>query len=772
MKSYSIIVEGEDYSTIFLKYEKEIQESSSVLIQVFSGESLPKFKAVLKYLKTHFPHATLIASSTDGEISNQKVLTESTVVSVSLFQKTQLDATYIPQEDSFAMGVKLAQTIITPRTKLLITFTDGISSNGEEFLNGIYSVAPHVIIAGGLSADGAKFENCYVGKDDTLYSNGAVGVALDSDFLQVDSLYSFGWESIGVEHIITKAKGNRVYTICNKTAVEFYTNYLGTEIAEALPATGIEFPLIMNKDGVEVARAVTAKHDDGSLSFAGNIKEGEVVHLGIGEVSHILENSLNKSSFYVESFFIYSCMARRRFIPDLIYQEIEPFAKVAPTSGFFTYGEFFTSKKPELLNQTLTAVALSESKEQKQIVQKPTTETLDIKDKTLAALMNIINVTTKELHRESEELTQIKKELEAKTNTMTLIQEMAHLGSWELDLETKQISWSVQSYKIHNYDLAAPPPTLEEFIDMVVPEDRIKLSKLETLANGPKNENVHSIEIHMQRNDGKILTLLESGKLIYNEKNEAVKMVGTTLDITDIRIKDAILSQQAKLAQMGEMINMIAHQWRQPLNAISASAIKLNMLNEMGAASSEHISKTATFIESMTQVMSQTINDFINFTKPNTQKELILFENLLDDILKIMGTQLTNHNIELRIDIEPNLSTVTYKKELEHVLINIIANARDALDNVEHENKYITIKMYSRNQRCMIEISDNAGGIDEEIIERIFEPYFTTKDTNKGTGLGLYMSKKIVKEHLDGELCAKNIKDGAMFRINIGQCNE
>ena len=750
---------------------KHILNTSSVLIQVFSGEDESKTQVVLHELHKSFPHAIIITASTDGEIFHNEVLQYTTLISISTFEKTQLKIAYTANNNSFEAGMKLAKTLCTKRTKLLIAFTNGLHCNGEEFLNGIHTVNPNVIVSGGLSGDNAKFEKCLVGDGTHLYTQGAVGVSLDSDVLCVQSLYNFGWQPIGLKHIITRAENNRVYTIDNISIIDFYKKYLGDSIIDRLPMTGIEFPLIIQKDGMQIARAVIGKHDDGSLSFAGNLEEGTEVYIGLGEKQSILANHLHKKdSINVEAFYIYSCMARRRFIPELVYQEIEPFAELAPTAGFFTYGEFFTDEKgnkPLLLNQTLTAVALSEVQKCDLLIDSNRLKAEP--NSTVEALMHIIEVTSKELQEQTQLQENINQELDTKTKTLERIQEMSGLGSWELDLETMKIHWSEGSYKIYNIDSIEDPPTYMEFFDMVVPQDREKLMQThKALDDG----ELHSVEIRVKRPDGKIITVVESGKVLHDEHKRAIKIVGTTLDITDIRLKDAMLMQQARSAQMGEMINMIAHQWRQPLNAISSAAIKLNLQNDMGILSEEEVQKTAHFIEEMTQKMSQTINDFMDFTKPVKQKEHIKFEEILEEILKIIGPQLRNHNIELSTEIEPDLELYTYKKELEHILINIIANARDALENLDDTNKNIHIHIYSKQSLCIIKIQDNAGGIEESIMDRIFDPYFTTKEANKGTGLGLYMSKKILQEHLNGEIFLRNVNNGAEFTILLDRTDE
>ena len=761
------------YNLDTLISKEEIEETNSafsIFIQVFSGEDKDKITEILTYLYKIFPTSIIITASTDGEIANKKVLTKSSVIAVSTFWDTTLKIAFDDTSSSFETGANLAKKVSKKNTKLLIAFANDLKCNAEEFLNGIHSVNPQLIIAGGLTRDNAQFKQCFVGINNKLHDKGAVVVSLNSDTLHVNNFYSFGWQTIGLKHTITKADKNRVYTIDNMSAVAFYKKYLGEEIAKSLPKTGIEFPLIIENRGLKKTRAITAKHEDESLSFAGNLAEGTEVYLGIGEAERILSNPLKRlDDFNVESFFIYSYMTPRHFLPQRISEDIKPFSDLAPTSGFFTYGESYTDKKSELLNQTLIAVALSESSHHTHKPIDKSTPQTTITDRTFQALRHILDVTSQELHAQTLLQKKVNDELEAKTATLEAIQEMANLGNWELDLATMEMSWSHMNYIIYNMDSQKGVPTFLELFHMVVPEDKKRLLKTkEMLLDG----KIHSVEIKMRRPDGKVLSVLTSGKMIFNRMKPS-KIIGTILDLTDIRMQDTMLIQQSKSAQMGEMINMIAHQWRQPLNAISAASIKLTIQNQMGILTDKEISTTAKFIEDMTQKMSQTINDFMNFTKSTNKKELIIFDDIFQDIFNIIGTQLKNHNINVTIDIEKENSLYTYKKELEHILINIISNARDAHENIDNENKYIDIKAYIKNNIFIIKISDNAGGIEDSMLSRVFEPYFTTKETNKGTGLGLYMSKKILQEHLNGDVFVKNnTHGGAEFTIILDTNHE
>lgn len=391
---------------------KYLLMQKNILIQIFCGEGKEALHSVAKEITHLLPNAICLGTTTDGEIQDHSISTKKTVLSISVFENTSIKSTKVSGSDSFNNGVELCKNLIEEDTKLIIVFSDGTTTNGEEFLKGIESVNNEVIIAGGMAGDNGDFIQTFISEGSTLLEKGAVGVSLNSKTLNIHNSYSFNWSPIGVEHQIDRVEANRVYSIDGKTPVDFYAKYLGKDVADALPATGIEFPLIIEKNGIKIARAVIAKHDDGSLSFAGNINEGERVRLGFGNAEMIinqpasaLEKFCDKS---IETFYLYSCMARRRYMPGFIQVEIEPFASMAPTSGFFTYAEFYHhNRQNELLNQTLTAVALSESRDNN-VLDCKTTSTVSQEFSeyatTIKALTHLIQQSSADLEAQAKKL--------------------------------------------------------------------------------------------------------------------------------------------------------------------------------------------------------------------------------------------------------------------------------------------------------------------------------------------------------------------------------
>ena len=258
-------------------------------------------------------------------------------------------------------------------------------------------------------------------------------------------------------------------------------------------------------------------------------------------------------------------------------------------------------------------------------------------------------------------------------------------------------------------------------------------------------------------------TLLQTNIQKVRELNEALIK---EKEITEFQQKQ--LLSNSRSAAMGEMISMIAHQWRQPLNAISASSINLSLMSSMGMLEDSKIQEDSEFIQNQCQKMSATIETFMNFVKPS--KELREFNLLhsLNTVLSLIGTQLKNKNIEVNIyELDKNISIHGHEDLIEQVIVNLLANARDALEEVAIENKFINITIEFKENNPTIKIEDNAGGIPQDIQEKIFNPYFTTKEQGKGTGLGLYMSKDIMKKSFGGDLVYNTTKEGSCFEMII-----
>ena len=522
----------------FLEHEK-IVDNCQLLVQIFTSyEQLTDINRLRDVVSSKLPLAVIIGATTDGEICSGKVSTGTHVVSLTQFEKTTLEATMVAScEDSYTNGKLMAEALVKTETKVLISFSDGLQCNGETYLNGIASVSKEVVVAGGLAGDNAKFSHTYVFTKDKISTNASVGVALNSDALHIHTDYSFNWLSIGNEMTVTKAEGSRLYTIDGLSAVDVYAKYLGVDVAEKLPSIGIEFPLIIHKKKGRLARAVVAKHDDGSLTFAGSLNVGDKVTFGYGDAEMVLNHSIeaqyDMSEKAVESIFIYSCMARRRFMPTLIENEISPFQKLAEISGFFTYGEFYTCEVGQvLMNQTMTILGLSESgtvTKKTELGTAPHTE-LNAYQKSIKALSHLLNATTQEMQAANEALQETTKIIRAKKESLKKAQEVGHFGSWEIDLVSKQSIWSDESYRIYKIDPEKHQPTLDTFMSRIIEEDREKAAEaMAALSDGSQK----TCELRVNRDDGEVITVLLNAKMTFDKEGKPAKLIGTTLDITE-----------------------------------------------------------------------------------------------------------------------------------------------------------------------------------------------------------------------------------------------
>ncbi|MFA7084078.1 MAG: ATP-binding protein [Arcobacteraceae bacterium] len=219
--------------------------------------------------------------------------------------------------------------------------------------------------------------------------------------------------------------------------------------------------------------------------------------------------------------------------------------------------------------------------------------------------------------------------------------------------------------------------------------------------------------------------------------------------------KDRLLSRQSKMASMGEMIENIAHQWRQPLSIISTGASGLKLQKQMNLLKDEEFEETLDIIVKTSSYLSSTIDDFRGFFKPQNQKEEFEIKNAIDKSLDLLSSNYKE--IEIIKNIQ-NHVVMGFENELIQVFINIFNNAKDAFGNSPIKRKMIFISTYKKEDDLIIKIKDNAGGIPTEILDKVSEPYFTTKHKSQGTGIGLYMCEEILKKHMDGSLKIRNIR--------------
>jgi signal transduction histidine kinase len=269
-------------------------------------------------------------------------------------------------------------------------------------------------------------------------------------------------------------------------------------------------------------------------------------------------------------------------------------------------------------------------------------------------------------------------------------------------------------------------------------------------------------------------------KIKVNEKTKELNEMNKNLEklvkekTKELIQKEKILNHQSKMAAMGEMLENIAHQWRQPLSLISTAATGAKIKKDFGTLSDNDFYETMDMINNSTQHLSTTIDDFRNFFNNDKDVSNFNINQPIEKVLSLINSKLKNRNINV-IKNTQDVEVTALINEFIQVLINIINNSLDAFEEHNLEKKFIFIDLYKDNNSLILKIKDNAGGIKEELLNRIFEPYFTTKHKSQGTGIGLYMSMEIIKKHMNGDINVSNeeyIYDnikckGAQFKIEI-----
>lgn len=284
-------------------------------------------------------------------------------------------------------------------------------------------------------------------------------------------------------------------------------------------------------------------------------------------------------------------------------------------------------------------------------------------------------------------------------------------------------------------------------VEIKIPEYKHndEIGKLISAANHYKQVNIKTKELLKQTQD-------------YQENLE--KKVQEEIAIR--REREKALVQQSKLASMGEMIGAIAHQWRQPLNELSIRIQKLKYSYAKGEMDEEFILSFIDKNKKTIDFMSKTIDDFRNFFRIDKEMKNFLIKEALKEVLNIQSAQLKNHNIIVNLEGD-EFTFKGFKTEFQQVIINLIGNAKDAFVKNNTQDPKIDISIDANG----VYIQDNAGGIPEEILERVFEPYFTTKEQGEGTGMGLYMSKMIIEDNMHSKIKISNKDDGVLISINL-----
>ena len=364
-------------------------------------------------------------------------------------------------------------------------------------------------------------------------------------------------------------------------------------------------------------------------------------------------------------------------------------------------------------------------------------------------------------------------------------------GFWMLDAELKIIDV--------NYSLCAMLGFTKDEMIGKIPFDFISSSDhdlCQTQANLIDDISSRIYEISFRKKDDSIVHTLTNATTMYDQygtmrtfafmtdisaqkqieenllnRQEEIENLNDSLEsritqeVEKNREKDQMMYQQSRLASMGEMIGNIAHQWRQPLNIMALVMQDIYISDQLGNLTSKKVEDSYEKSNNLLQYMSQTIDDFRNFFQQGDESAQFSVKEAVDTVYNLVNTNLSYNQIECNIDVRHDSQVFGGLNEFKQVLINIINNAQEAINTHSSSHKHIDILITQEEGNAIICISDMGGGISKSVMEKIFDPYFTTKAQTQGTGLGLYMSKQIIENSMCGSLSAKNLNDGAEFKI-------
>lgn len=350
----------------------QITDPERLLIQVFSGIPREEYIAeLLDEIKTVFPGSPVLGATTAGEIMAGEVHDQSTVISLTQFEKTDITCTLVDQNDDlYKAGEELIGTGVGPNTRVVLLLGCGIKNagaiNGEPLLAAFNDLCPEVVVAGGQAGDNAQVDKTFVFTENGYTVQGAAMAALSGDELQVTTDYNLSWVPLGREMIITGAEGCCVKTIDDRPAKEVYSRYLGENVSERLPASAADFPLVVERSGVMMARHANNVQPDGGLDFMAPFHNGERVRFAYCHSGLVADAARRMFKKYAagdhEAIFVYSCLSRKWVLGKDTRLELTPLADIAPVSGFFCYGEYFGGEDSNLfLSQTMTVIGLSEN---------------------------------------------------------------------------------------------------------------------------------------------------------------------------------------------------------------------------------------------------------------------------------------------------------------------------------------------------------------------------------------------------------------------------
>jgi len=375
------------------------------------------------------------------------------------------------------------------------------------------------------------------------------------------------------------------------------------------------------------------------------------------------------------------------------------------------------------------------------------------------------------------------------TERMALAFDGSRDGLWDWNLIDNSVYFSPRWKEMLGYEDDELENTFEAWQSRIHPDDLDALLKDVTLSLEDK-EKVFENKHRLRHKEGHWVWIYDRGKVQRDKEGKAIRMIGTHTDLSteinlnnelnalntnlneqvntqvaEIERQHLLILQKAKLASLGEMLNNIAHQWRQPLNCINSDVAVMSAVVEDETMDKERLLSQIEKIEDNTQYLSDTIDNFSNFFRLDKQKVTFLIHDVVTGALSLLMSR--RENVEIEIMQHTDVALYAFKEEYRQVIMVILNNALDNFESRKIKKPKIVIAVSEDKEATYLSVCDNGGGIEKENMDRIFDPYFTTKFANEGVGLGLYMAKMLTEESMQGRLEAWNEEDGVCFKITV-----
>ena len=418
--------------------ENNIQNSNQTFIQMFYSEisDTNLCLEVRDCIKQLLPNAMIMGTSTDGNVASGRVEDNCIILSFSLFENSFANTFIFNDTSIFEIVMYLKKHVIKENTKLLVLFANIFTFNANNLINELNKYLKGVVICGGYAGINFESNSSLVITNDNDDAQ-LVVTSIESDCLNVSTNYFLNWQTIGKKMIVTKSKKNIIYEIDNKKAIDIYEYYLGKDVVDGFPETGLDFPLIFMDNDIKAARVPVSLGKDGSVVLSGNIDKGSEVKFSFANIEYIEENNLNllkeRKHSISEAIYVYSCVARKKIFAEYLNDELSLLNHIAQTTGFMTYGEFYHNQDNQintLLNTTTTYVTLSEHKYEE---FKFDEHEIKYNDKqknslTLKALSHLVDRTSLDLEHRTSELEKTIKNLKKTQKRLVEAEKMASLG--------------------------------------------------------------------------------------------------------------------------------------------------------------------------------------------------------------------------------------------------------------------------------------------------------------------------------------------------------